>query len=273
MRPVLAWVGPAVLVAASAAGTAGRAAAPDQVPVGGPVPSASQPRPPAEPRLAQPERDALAARLRSGDDEAKRDAAMALGASGDATVVPVLVGALDDRSEIVRATAAGQLGQLGSADAVGALVDRLSRDKRPFVRKTAAYALGEIGDNSASEALVARLSKEKDKEARAALATALGAIGGDRAAAALAGLLREKDPFLRREAARGLGAIRSVAAVSALLDRLASDGEAEVRRAAAHALGDIGEARARPALEAALHDPDAYVSEEAWQALGRMGAR
>src|SRR5207253_7067987 len=118
-------------------------------------------------------------------------------------------------------------------------------------------------DRSAVASLVARLSREKDREARAAAVTALGQLGDQSAVEPLIGRLADRDAFVRREAARALGLLHARPAIGALVDRLGRDEEGEVRRQAAHALGLIGDASARPALEAALHDKDPYVGDEA----------
>jgi HEAT repeat protein len=214
---------------------------------------------------------ALAERLRRGDVEERRDAAMRLGASGRVEATGLLTPGLDDANEIVRATVAGQLGALGDSAATGPLVSRLGREKRPFVRKEIVSALGALGDRSATPALHARLDREKDREVRAAIAVALAALGDPASRAVLGRLLRDEDPFVRREAARGLGRIGARDAVLALAERLEGDEEAEVRRQAAWALGTIGDVRARAALAAAVHDEDPYVSDEAFTALARLG--
>jgi HEAT repeat protein len=217
-------------------------------------------------------RSDLVTQLRSGDVEARRDAALRLAASGDRDVVPALATALDDSSEIVRATVAGALGALGDPSAVPFLLSRFAREKRAFVRKELAAALGAIGDRSATGALVERVGREKDREARAAAVVALANLEDPAAAQSLLALLVDKDAFIRREAARGLGRLRTPAAVRPLAARLEGDEEAEVRRQAARALGEIGDRAARPALASAAHDADPYVADEAIAALARLDA-
>jgi HEAT repeat protein len=106
------------------------------------------------------------------------------------------------------------------------------------------------------------------------------AVGGwiQRRIAELLLRLRSGDPAVRREAAEALGEMGDAAAapevLEALRERLGDD-DPKVRTYAAWALGMMGEAAARPevleALVGRLKDEDAWVRMEAAQALGGMG--
>jgi len=61
----------------------------------------------------------------------QRNAAVALGNSGDREMVPPLAAAMEDPEELVRAHAAWALGQLGGAGARRALEAGLSRETGP----------------------------------------------------------------------------------------------------------------------------------------------
>ena len=82
--------------------------------------------------------------------------------------------------------------------------------------------------------------------------------------------LRDAEEDVRRAAAEALGEIGDAAAVPGLLAAL-RDADADVRREAAWALGRIGDAAAVPGLLAALRDADADVRWAAAAALGRIG--
>ena len=74
-----------------------------------------------------------------------------------------------------------------------------------------------------------------------------------------------------RAAAQSLGEIRSHAGVAGLIATLNNETNAiDVRRAAAQALGLIGDASAMPALKVAIASNDPYLSQTAREALRRM---
>lgn len=155
---------------------------------------------------------------------------------------------------------------------LAALLRDLS-DPQTDRRVQAALELGNLGPAAAGAAasLAAALA---DGALRGAAAWALVKIG--RAAApALLEALRHPEAAARLAA---LGALWKIApeSGSTALEGIAGalrDGEAEVRRYAAFALGEIGR-RAAPAVEAlaaALADPEPSVREAAAAALGRVG--
>ncbi len=91
---------------------------------------------------------------------------------------------------------------------------------------------------------------------------------------ALVAALRGSDADAAREAAVELGRTKSAAAVDALAAALANaDGyfHSVVRAAAAAALGEIGDARAVPALLAGVRDEMAEASAEAVRGLAAIG--
>ena len=86
-------------------------------------------------------------------------------------------------------------------------------------------------------------------------------------------LLRDPEARVRRRAALAAGRVGLPEAIEPLSAVLAGDEDFEVRQMAAFALGLIGDPAARPALIAALKDPNAVVQGRAAQALGLMGDR
>jgi HEAT repeat protein len=92
--------------------------------------------------------------------------------------VVALIGALEDKNDIVRGDAVRALGGLGDARAVAPLVEALRNDKWCMIRQWAAYALGQIGSPQATEGLQAAL-KDEDEIVRAAAAEALKKIRGE----------------------------------------------------------------------------------------------
>ncbi|HXG93764.1 MAG TPA: HEAT repeat domain-containing protein [Blastocatellia bacterium] len=211
---------------------------------------------------------ALTERLKSSDEEERRDAALALATLKTPAVAPALTAALNDPSERVRAVAATGLGAINDPSLVSVLSARLAQEKRPFVRKAIAYALGNFRSAQATPALIAAL-RDKDIEVRGAAAVALGQYADATAIEPLTNALRDKSEFVRAKAACALGVNSRAAAraVPILIKLLTSDKEHEVKRQSAIALGLIGEPSALPALERAVRDPDPYLSRAAIDAI------
>ncbi len=82
--------------------------------------------------------------------------------------------------------------------------------------------------------------------------------------------LHSNDKSIRRYAAQALGEIGDAISIPELLEALHDEDE-NVRDSAAQALGEIGDAISIPELLEALHDEGKYVRESAAKALGRIG--
>ncbi|MDP9406894.1 MAG: HEAT repeat domain-containing protein, partial [Actinomycetota bacterium] len=89
----------------------------------------------------------------------------------------VLVGALLDSSEVVRAMAAEVLGLAGAVTAQAGLVQAVTRDPAIEVRVRAARALGRLGVPSALAVLIDALDPEAPTALRVSAAAALGQLG------------------------------------------------------------------------------------------------
>ena len=174
----------------------------------------------------------------------------------------------------VRGTAAEALGKMGDKRAVWPLIQTL-KDKQEYVRELAAEALGEIGDKRAVQFLMKVLKKDKDKDVREAAMEALGKMG----------VIVKRDPDGKLRS--GLSADEKGAAhIQALKDRdkdaridkellthirALKDRDKGVRKAAAEALGKIGNKRAVEPLIQAFEDIDWAVREAAVEALYKIG--
>jgi HEAT repeat protein len=131
-------------------------------------------------------------------------------------------------------------------------------------------ALEELKDPRAVEPLAISLGQGADPQL---VTSALVKIGPERARAfpILLSLLGHPNPRTR-EAAAGLVVDhqRSPEALAPLVRLLETDKHGRVRRAAAKALGYLGNPEAIPALERATQDQDPAIKEKAIDALRRL---
>jgi HEAT repeat protein len=195
----------------------------------------------------------------------RASAAYSLGDMSCHEAVPLLLDALDDRSDEVRAAAVRSLGRLRDPSATQQVVEclvarrvprglagtavldlgpaaipelsRIARHDDPHVRAIAITVLGLVGDfGDAPVALEAM--QDPSAEVRTAAAAALGRIGAADAESALRAALKDDVHFVRAEAATSLGKIHAKPAVPDLID-LARHDRFRPARAAAQAVGEI----------------------------------
>jgi HEAT repeat protein len=160
-----------------------------------------------------PLRISLQEAIRSGSIEQKRDALFQIRNLKSEEPSRIAIPALNDKSEIVRATAASSVIFLPKDEALSTLLPLLT-DKKELVRRETAYALGKVGSAGAVTPLLKILQKDKILEVRAATAVALGEIGDASAVSELIKILQRKpatkEEFLRRSAARSIGQIAQI---------------------------------------------------------------
>ncbi|MBL8682947.1 MAG: HEAT repeat domain-containing protein [Myxococcales bacterium] len=179
----------------------------------------------------------------------------------------------DPSSRIEAATAARRselLTELAARDPTGAerVIIRALEDPDERVRATAAELAGRLRIRAAREPIL-RWLDDPQASLRAAAARALATIGDATAIPALTRLFNDRDSDVKLAAVQAVGVIGGQAAVVPLLDRL-SDDDSDVRIAAARALGELGDARAVLSLLGVLQDPTAEVREAVCTALGRL---
>ncbi|HYW73703.1 MAG TPA: HEAT repeat domain-containing protein [Pyrinomonadaceae bacterium] len=220
-------------------------------------------------------------RLSSSEPEERRDALMKLAAMRHIAASRAALPALSDADPIVRVTAVHAIEALPPADASAALTPLLG-DKQELVRREAAHALGATRSPAAVQPLIELLNTDKEAAVRAAAAMALGQVGNEAAVVPLANVLsggganKKKsktgtNEFVMSAAARSLGKIHSRAGVPVLIETLNNDANPiEVRRAAAEALGAIGDPTATPALTTASESSDPYLSQTARASIRRL---
>lgn len=197
--------------------------------------------------------------LADPDPAVRLAVAAALGAADIASLA-------NDPEPLVRARVADQ-----SRD--GAVLARLSRDPSSVVRVFATHTLarGELiaDTNGEGAAALREAASHTDAYVRWKAASGLDDVE------LLVGLVRDVDLDVRRAAARRLGQVRVPAeqadAVRAALEAALGDTNSFVRRWAAEALGERGDARALPALVKVSSDPTGLVAFAARSARTRLG--
>jgi HEAT repeat protein len=150
---------------------------------------------------------------------------------------------LTDMDQKVRRSAASELGKIGNASAVSALIKTL-RDENYHVRWNAASALGEIGDVSSIPNLIKAL-KDEHASVRYGVAKALGEFSDTSAVLALIEALKDEAGLVRWGAVGALGKIGDVSAIPALIETLKLK-ESSLRTAIAHTLAMIGDSNTLP---------------------------
>ncbi|PIE33199.1 hypothetical protein CSA56_12815 [candidate division KSB3 bacterium] len=202
------------------------------------------------------------------DDEVhiRRIAVEVLGQIHSMETVTPLITVLHDTDETLRSLAADVLGRLEASEAVPMLLTVL-QDRSPIIRRSAARALGRIWEPEAVPDLI-RLLDDNDVGVRLAVIEALGRIGDPEAVPALIETLRQTTGKERWGGAYALGRIRDVRAIPLLLECLTKDHDANVRRASAEALGQIGHPQPVPGLLKALNDEYWFVCWAAAHSLG-----
>lgn len=217
----------------------------------------------------------------------------------DAAEKAVALAGLSDPDAAVRRVASDILVDLAEADMVAALVGKLD-DPDPGVRANLLRALARSGASAAQDDMIVRL-QDPDPDVQVQAIVALGSVASKPAILAhhLGPLLGDAPPAIRAASAatllqRGAQAqalatlqqmaradeaearIEAVKAFAAWADRSAvepvsaalQDPQPGVRRAAANALAQIGDARCLGVLIPALGDSDGLVRETVAQAIG-----
>lgn len=149
--------------------------------------------------------DGLEARLAADEQEARVEAAHALGSLSRPRTVPALVSAMGDAQVRVRQAAAQALTRIGEP-AVPALVTALE-GMGGRLAPYALWALGEIGSPAAIDALVRGASDSHGWRVRWSAVESLGDTGGEKAIQALVGALGDRDHRVRRKASERLQTI------------------------------------------------------------------
>ena len=225
----------------------------------------------------------LVASLASPNDDTRKAAADTLASNG-AKAVPDLVGALESDSAPVRAAAAYALNEIGpEAEAATPTLLEVIKDDDELVRALATSALTQVGlDQSVLVTLLTAAVQNESGLVKDVAADALVDIGAD-AVPALGNLLENEaaNTLAKQTAATLIGDISQVDQIDDLvlestipiLAETLGDGDSEVRKAAASALGDFGPLAdvAIPALSRALLGEDSGVNQTVASSLCKIG--
>jgi HEAT repeat protein len=138
-------------------------------------------------------------------------------------------------------------------------------DKRR--RSVAVIASGPAGDADPYVRMYRTLLTDPDPTVQAACARALGMHGKVEDALRLANLLDHENTFVRWEAAKALQRLHNPETADDLIDAVQEDSDADVRMAAADALGQYPQPAVFDALIGALRDTNYGVVQQARDAL------
>jgi HEAT repeat protein len=179
--------------------------------------------------------------------------------------------ALTHAAATVRREAVGVLGWLKLATALPRLSSLAVEDTDMEVRRAATGALGLAApENDIAVPALINALRDSAWQVREEAATTLGKFGYSNSIAAALRQAMEDDHWqVRLRAARSLGRLRDQSALPLLIESLLHPA-GNLRREAAIALGEIGDARAIDALRAASADPDPEVRKAARLATERL---
>ena len=208
---------------------------------------------------------------KSGDEEARLEAAESLGGTRARLATGDLETGLRDPSPAVRSASARALGEIADASSLPALLSALN-DPGTGIAAEAAAALARLSSPFAAPDLIQALdAAERTGAERQAIIRALGALGGEPATTALLQLFHaETDNETAAALALALGELRAEAAIPALLRRLANHPRSALQTALIQALGEIGGAEAIPILQTLLEGVDDAQIPALADALARL---
>jgi HEAT repeat protein len=157
----------------------------------------------------------------------------ALGRAGDPRAVDPLIEALENQKSLrVAEAAAKALGEMRAQRAVSPLIAMLNNSEQRDVKKSIINALGKIGDRQAIEPLISAL---KDEKLMYSAAEALVGIGSP-SINSLITKLNDKDSYVRKLAAEALGQIGNAEAAEPLREMLRKHADPQLRWVVARAL-------------------------------------
>lgn len=198
------------------------------------------------------------------------------------TSMPLLIDALHSDVPAIREAAALSLGRIGYP-AADTFLQRTTRDSVESVRQAAYMGLGLMASEQGVEFLVTTFEENDTQATRAFAALGLGLSGRVEGGTVLKAYLNkvyynkswkaEEDLLLASMLAAGVHGSNDFTPLLMNLVKAMGDEATttRLRTTALQALGAIGDRRARPVLEEALHETTHGIATAAAQALGRLG--
>lgn len=210
--------------------------------------------------------------LKEDDQVARAAAVYVLGKVGGLDV-PALLAALVSPVRAMRSGVSKAVGELGPAlaqpEVLAALMQGL-QDEDHRVRTRAAQALGKLEAVDAIPALEQCLLKDSARRVRWRAAEALRVLDARTAQSAFIAAMTDAYSSVRLECIRALASWKVSESIPHIAEAL-QDEIRRVRRAAAKALGDLGDYRALAPLRDVLwQDPEESVRLAATRALGQL---
>ena len=179
----------------------------------------------------------------------------------------ILLGAVQDKDEDVRKSAAEALAQLQIRDRLDFLEEKVGSGEM-LEKVRALYALSELK----GEKVVALLSigvKDAAEDVRAAAARGLGLVGDTRALPHLVDLLKDPSPIVVRSALDAIAIYNEPRVLGPLIQAL-KNADAGVVEKAIEAVGRLGDKRAEEAMIYFAVKGNKHMKALALKALGLM---
>ena len=219
--------------------------------------------------------EVLAAELKSKIDGHRRTAALAIRRlEGRAEpMISSLIAALCDVDDDVRQTVTEALGQIGSKEAVPALIAMLY-DSSDFVASAAAKSLGQCPDAELAVPELIKVCASEHHFIRNSAAEALGRIESrpEACVPVLIGMLSDESDFVLLAVTNALAAFKNQDSTPELLKVLRSNRSETARFSAAFALGDVSKSdETVQELIQTLNDRSNIMRRFAALALGKIG--
>jgi len=211
--------------------------------------------------------DPLLERVRDRDMVVARTAERSLGVLGDARAVPFLVAKLGESPDPPEETVES-LVRMG--ERAREAVEEMLGSSSEWARRNAAYTLEKM-KNPLSAPRLLRAVGDPSPGVRASVLRALYAVGYKRLVPVLVAALSDGDPSVRRAACELLGKSGLNAAVEPLCTVTERDGDFETRLVAVSSLGKLKDAAAVPFLSKLLGSSNRRIRKAAAAALGEIG--